>query len=129
MRPNIFDFIAKSIRSRGPVKEAARFFLVDGLQMTLAASLAGCSLSSVSNSVRRYVDFYDELHLMIKTEAFASSDLPRSLSVAEYESEALQTFIAANPYTVPSVVEKLVNSRVANLERIIEKLETDQPLY
>ena len=54
MRPESFDALAQLLRLRqGPAKEAARLVLVDGLRPAQAATRAGCSPQSVSNTLAR----------------------------------------------------------------------------
>lgn len=49
-----FEVIAKLLRSKEPVKTAARLVLVDGRKKADAAREAGVSLASCNNSVVRY---------------------------------------------------------------------------
>ena len=54
MTPDQFEVIAELIRSREPVKTAAKFVLVDGMSNIDAATEMGLSAQSVSNTVSRF---------------------------------------------------------------------------
>lgn len=53
MTPSQFYAVAQSIRSREPVRTAARLVLVDGVRPGEAAAQAGVSPQSCSNTVTR----------------------------------------------------------------------------
>lgn len=51
MTPAQFDLVAELLRSRDPVRSAARLVLIDGASTTSAAGHAGVSSQSVSNAL------------------------------------------------------------------------------
>lgn len=53
MTPVQFYAVAQSIRSRDPVRSAARLVLVDGMQQSEAVAQTGISKQRISNSVAR----------------------------------------------------------------------------
>ena len=54
MTEEVFELIAMLLRSRGPVRDAARMVLVDGNPNQVAISTTGVSASSLSNTLTRY---------------------------------------------------------------------------
>lgn len=56
-----FDTIAKLIRSRDPVRSAARLVLVCGKSSQEAAAQSGCSYNSVFNTVTRFKSAHKEI--------------------------------------------------------------------
>lgn len=54
MTEEVFELIALLLRSRGPVRAAARMVLVDGTLNPAAISATGVSGSSLSNALTRY---------------------------------------------------------------------------
>jgi transposase len=49
-----FELLARLLRSRGPVRAAAKLVLVDGKRNADAARETGVSTQSVSNTVQRF---------------------------------------------------------------------------
>lgn len=54
MTEEVFDLIALLLRSRGPVRAAARMVLVDGKSNPVAISATDVSAASLSNALTRY---------------------------------------------------------------------------
>lgn len=54
MTEEVFELIALLLRSRGPVRDAARMVLVDGKPNPVAIVATGVSASSLSNALTRY---------------------------------------------------------------------------
>lgn len=63
-----FEVIAKLIRSREPVKTAAKFVLVDGMSNIDAATEMELSAQSVSNTVSRFRAAHEEIRRAYKAK-------------------------------------------------------------
>jgi transposase len=61
MNEREFNLIAKLIRSRDPACTAARLVLVSGYSNQEAATEAGCSYNSVTNTVSRFKAAHKEI--------------------------------------------------------------------
>lgn len=68
MDKEIFTFIARVMRSREPVKTAAELVLVDNKTGSEAASIAGVSPNSVSNTVIRFRNLDAEIRRVYKVK-------------------------------------------------------------
>lgn len=61
MKPEQFHVIAELIRSRDPIRSAAKAVLVDNLSTTAAATANNVSPQSVSNALKRFRSAHDKV--------------------------------------------------------------------
>lgn len=66
MTPEQFDLVAELLRSRDPVRSAARLVLIDGATTTSAADHAGVSSQSVSNALGRFKVAHEKIEAVYK---------------------------------------------------------------
>lgn len=61
MTPAQFKVVAELLRSRDPVRSAAKAALVDGVSTSEAAAEAGVSSQSVSNALARFKAAHEKI--------------------------------------------------------------------
>lgn len=67
MTPAQFEVVAELLRSRDPVRSAARAVLVDAAGTTEAAMHAGVSSQSVSNALARFKAAHEKIESAYKS--------------------------------------------------------------